>query len=318
MKLCRVIEPGLFTTVQDLGRPGFQRFGVPISGAMDQHALIVANLLLGNESRDAGLEITLLGPKLEFLDETQIAVTGADLSPTINREEVACWQTLHVSKDDVLSFGRPQSGCRAYLAVKGGIDVPVVLGSRSTYSRGGFGGFQGRKLKAGDIVEAFKPDALLKHGFRMPQQLIPHYSSKLTVEVVLGPQHSFFTDRRIETFLSSTFTVTSASDRMGYRLDGPQIKRRGSADMVSDAIPVGAVQVPRSGKPIIMMLDAQTTGGYPKIAVVTSPGISRLGQAKPGDRVQFSKISPNKARTKLLKHTRTLNQMKTHLEESEC
>lgn len=317
MKLCRVIKPGLSTTVQDLGRCGFQRYGVPFSGAMDDYAFTAANLLVGNKPNDACLEITLLGPELEFLNETQIAITGATLSPTINGEKVASWRTLQICRGDVLSFGRSQSGCRAYLAVRGGIDVPVVLGSRSTYVRGGFGGFQGRRLKTGDIIEAYKTNTPLKAGFLMPHELIPHYSDELTVEVVLGPQSDYFTDRGMETFLSSTYTVTTESDRMGYQLDGSPVEQKSLMDMVSDAIPVGAVQVPRSGKPIIVMKDAQTTGGYPKIAVVITPDVSRLGQVKPNNKVRFSNISLNKARTKLLEYRKTLSQMKRKLVQLE-
>ncbi|MDH5447989.1 MAG: biotin-dependent carboxyltransferase family protein [Candidatus Bathyarchaeota archaeon] len=313
MKSCKVIKSGLFTTVQDLGRYGFQRYGVPVSGVMDNYAFVVANLLVGNKPNDACLEMTLLGPELEFINDAQIAITGAAFLPTINGENDAGWQTLHVCNGDVLSFGRLQSGCRAYVAVRGGVDVPVVLGSRSTYVRGGFGGFEGRRLKAGDVIQTYMPSTFLKSGFLMPQELIPCYSNDVMVEVVLGPQSDYFTDRGLETLLSSIYTVTAESDRMGYRLDGAKVEQKDSLNMVSDAIPVGAVQVPRSGKPILVMRDAQTTGGYPKIAVVTTPDVSRLGQAKPNDKIQFSKISPSKARTKLLEHMKTLSQMKGKL-----
>lgn len=312
MKLCKVIKPGFFTTVQDVGRWGFQRYGVPVSGAMDNYALVAANLLVGNKLNDACLEITLLGPELEFLSDTQIAITGAALSPTLNGGNVACWQTLQVCNGDVLSFGRLQSGCRAYVALRGGIDVPVVLGSKSTYVRGGFGGFEGRRLKTGDVIQAHKISKL-KSDFLVPQELVPCYHDELMVEVVLGPQSDYFTDQGLETLISSIYTVTAESDRMGYRLNGAKVEQKGSLKMISDAVPVGAVQVPRSGKPIIVMRDAQTTGGYPKIAVVSTSDISRLGQAKPNDKIRFSKISTSKARTKLLEYMKTLSQMKGRL-----
>ncbi len=312
MKLCKVIKPGFFTTVQDVGRWGFQRYGVPVSGAMDNYALVAANLLVGNKLNDACLEITLLGPELEFLSDTQIAITGAALSPTLNGGNVACWQTLQVCNGDVLSFGRLQSGCRAYVALRGGIDVPVVLGSKSTYVRGGFGGFEGRRLKTGDVIQAHKISKL-KSDFLVPQELVPCYHDELMVEVVLGPQSDYFTDQGLETLISSIYTVTAESDRMGYRLNGAKVEQKGSLKMISDAVPVGAVQVPRSGKPIIVMRDAQTTGGYPKIAVVSTSDISRLGQAKPNDKIRFSKISTSKARTKLLEYMKTLSQMKGKL-----
>lgn len=317
MKLCKVVKPGLFTTVQDFGRRGFRRYGVPVSGVMDAYAFAAANLLVGNKPDDACLEITLLGPEFELFNKAHIAITGAALSPAINGETVACWRTLHVYKGDVLSFGSPQSGCRAYLAVRGGVDVSVVLGSRSTHVRGGFGGFQGRRLKAGDIIEAYVPSTSFKKGFQMPQELVPCYGNELTVEVVLGPQVDYFTKRGANTFLSSIYTASSESDRMGYRLNGPEVEQKSPLDMVSDAIPVGAVQVPRSGKPIIVMRDAQTTGGYPKIAVVTTSDVSRLGQVKPNDKIRFLKISPSKARAKLLEYRKALWQIRGKLEEVE-
>lgn len=317
MKLCRVINPGLSTTVQDLGRVGFQRYGVPVSGAMDTYALMAANLLVGNQPNEACLETTLLGPELEFLNQAQIAITGAALSSTINGKSVPCWQTLQVCRGDVLSFGYLKNGCRAYLAVRRGFDVPPVLGSKSTYVRGGFGGLEGRPLRAGDIIGTCQAGKPLKSGYSMPKELIPSYSSELKVEVVLGPQSDFFTDRGLETFLSGVYTVTVESDRMGYRLEGPEVEQKEFLDMVSDAVPVGSVQVPRNGEPIIVMKDAQTTGGYPKIAVVATPDISLLGQAKPNHKIRFSKVSFRQARVKILEYLKTLRQMKKRLEKSE-
>ena len=313
LKLCEVTEPGFFTTVQDLGRSGFQRYGVPVSGAMDTYALTAANLLAGNKPNDACLEITLIGPELLFLSEAQIALTGATLCPRLSGERVACWQTLQVNKGEVLSFGSSQNGCRAYLAVRGGINVPVVLGSRSTYVRGEFGGFHGRQLKTGDVLEKYESTVPLTSGFSMPTEAVPEYTSELLVEVVLGPQSDCFTERGLEIFLSDIYELTTESDRMGYRLKGGEVERKGSMDIVSDAIPVGAIQVPRNGKPIILMRDAQTTGGYPKIAVISTPDISRLGQAKPRDRIRFSKVSSTKARERLLEYLKALSLLKGRL-----
>ncbi|UCG36333.1 MAG: biotin-dependent carboxyltransferase family protein [Candidatus Bathyarchaeota archaeon] len=313
MKLCRVAKPGFFTTVQDLGRYGFHRYGVPISGAMDAYSFVVANLLVDNNPQDAGFEITLVGPRLEFLAETEVAITGADLSPTINGELVCLWRTLQILDGDVLSFGPSVGGCRAYLAARGGIDVPSVLGSRSTYVRGSFGGFNGRELREGDIIGAAKHKISSRGGFMLPQELVPQYYDDFSVEVVLGPQSGFFTKDGLETFLSSTYTVTIESDRMGYRLDGNEIERREGQRMISDAIPVGAIQVPESGRPIIMMRDAQTTGGYPKISVVVTPDVSRLAQARPNDTVSFSAISLSNAREKYVRFSRAFAQIKGRL-----
>ena len=316
MKLCKVTSPGFFTTVQDSGRLGFQRYGVPVSGAMDGYAFTAANLLVGNKPNDACLEATLLGPELLFLSKTQVAVTGAAFSPTVNREAVACWQTLQIRDGDLLSLGSPRNGCRAYLAMRGGIEVAMVLGSKSTYVRGSFGGFQGRQLKTGDVLEVQEPAKPLARSYSMPPELIPNYSGELTVEVTLGPQTRYFTDQGLETFLSSVYEVTSESDRMGYRLDGAEVELKDALSMVSDAIVVGAVQVPRDGKPIILMRDAQTTGGYPKIAVVTTPDISRLGQAKPNNKIRFAEVTPSKARDKLIEYRKSLSLLTNKFIES--
>jgi antagonist of KipI len=316
MKLCSVVTPGLFTTVQDLGRYGFQRYGVPVSGAMDVYAFAAANRLASNDVNAACLEITLTGPTLEFREDAQIAITGGAVTPTLNGEPVPCWQTLQVRRGDQLALGPLQSGCRAYLAVGGGIDAPLVLGSRSTYVRGGFGGFQGRRLRKGDVIAVNKPTSALRPRLSMPRELIPEYGREIAVEVVLGPQSDYFIEAGLGTMLSEVYSVTTESDRMGYRLTGPEIHGKDAGHMVSDAIPIGAVQVPRSGQPIIVMRDAQTTGGYPKLAVVTTPDVARLGQVRPNDRIRFSRISLHRARTRFLTFQSSLDHMHEKLIKS--
>jgi biotin-dependent carboxylase-like uncharacterized protein len=316
MKLCSVVTPGLFTTVQDLGRYGFQRYGVPVSGAIDVDAYGAANCLVANHVHAACLEITLTGPTLEFHNDAPIAITGGAATPTINGEPAPCWQTLQVRRGDALALGALQSGCRAYLAVGGGINVPLVLGSRSTYARGGFGGFQGRRLRKGDVIAANKAGAALRPRLSMPRELIPKYGREVTVEVVMGPQSECFTEVGVSTLLSEAYSVTSESDRMGYRLNGLEIEQKDAGPMVSDAIPIGAVQVPRSGQPIIVMRDAQTTGGYPKLAVVTTPDVARLGQVRSNDRIRFSRISLHRARARFLTFQSSLAQMHGKLIES--
>ena len=312
MELFRVIKPGLFTTVQDLGRHGFQKFGVPISGAMDKYAFACANLLVGNQINDACLEITLLGPELDVLNKAQIAVAGADFSLSLNGNFVPMWQTINVEKGDAFAFlGSPRGGCRAYLAVRGGIDVPLVLGSRSTYVRGGFGGYEGRRLKPGDLIQAFTPEQFLEDKRIMPSELTPRYEKEFSVNVVLGPQEDIFTPKSVEVFLSNVYTVTPESDRMGYRLDGVSIERKSMAELVTDALMQGSVQVPGNGKPIVLMTDAQTSGGYPKIATVTTPGVSRLAQARPNDKVHFNRISLAEAHVQYVEFCRVLAQFGT-------
>jgi biotin-dependent carboxylase-like uncharacterized protein len=308
MHAFQVLEPGFFTTVQDLGRYGYLKYGVPISGAMDSFSMVVANLLVVNNPNDACLEITLIGPELQALADTQIAVTGGKISAKINGKDVPMWRTLTVHKGDMVSLGKVESGCRSYLAIRGGINTPMVLGSRSTYVRGKFGGIEGRPLKTGDIIEVFSVPPL-EACFKMPENLMPHFTNNFIVHVVLGPQVDMFTEKGIETFLSNLYKVTIESDRMGYRLEGPIIEHRGKVDIVSDALLPGAVQVPKSGKPIIIMRDAQTTGGYTKIAVAITPDLDKLGQAKPNDNIRFLEITPREAHERLLEYRKNLSNL---------
>ncbi|MGB9684269.1 MAG: biotin-dependent carboxyltransferase family protein [Candidatus Bathyarchaeales archaeon] len=308
MNLFHVLKPGFFTTVQDLGRYGYLGYGVPISGAMDTFSMVAANLLVENNPNDACLEITLIGPELNALADTQIAITGGNLSPKINGETVPMWQTLTIHKGDVISFGKVENGCRSYLSIRGGINTPTILESKSTYVRGKFGGIEGRWLKAGDVIEGFNVPPI-ENAYKMPENLVPRFTNDFTVHVILGPQADMFTEKGVETFLSNPYKVTIESDRMGYRLEGPTIEHKGKADIVSDALLPGAIQVPKNGKPIVIMRDAQTTGGYPKIAVVTTPDLDRLGQAKPNDTVRFSEITLEDAYKRLFEYRKTLSSL---------
>ncbi|HHY92714.1 MAG TPA: biotin-dependent carboxyltransferase, partial [Firmicutes bacterium] len=226
-----------------------------------------------------------------------IALAGADLGATLNGEPLPLWQAVAVKTGDEIAFSGVRSGCRAYLAVAGGIDVPLVMGSRSTYLRGKIGGLEGRALKAWDQLAAGEPAAAARArvGRRVPAELIPTYDANITLRVVLGPQDDLFTPAGRETFLTSEYAVTNEADRMGYRLEGPKIEHAGGADIISDGIPLGAVQVPGHGQPIVMLADRQTTGGYTKIATVISADLFRIGQAKPGDKVRFAAVSRQEA-----------------------
>jgi len=291
MDALEVIQPGAFTTVQDLGRYGYQKYGVSPSGAMDRFALRVANLLAGNEEGEAAIEATLLGPRLRALAELRVAFTGADLSPAVDGRPVAMWRAVRVARGSVLSFGAPRSGCRAYLAIGGGIDFPVVMGSRSIHVRSGLGG-DGRALAGGDVIKIKDPgDRGEKSEFPvLPAEFIPVYGRQEEVRVLLGPQADSFTRKGIETFLSSSYEITPQADRMGYRLKGPKVEHRSGADILTDGTPPGSIQVPGDGQPIILLADGQTTGGYAKIAVVASVDLDLLGQARPGDKVRFRRI----------------------------
>lgn len=315
MNVFQVLKPGFFTTVQDLGRYGYLKYGIPVSGAMDTFSMIAANLLVANSPNDACLEATLIGPELKALKDTQIAVTGGEITVKINGKSAPMWQTLTVHEGDTISLGNVERGCRSYLAVKGGIDTPLVLGSRSTYVRGRLGGIEGRPLKTGDTIKGFNVP-LLETSRKMPEKLVPRFTGEITVHVVLGPQADMFTDEGIETFISSKYKVTIESDRMGYRLDGPTIEHKGKAEIVSDALIPGAIQVPRSGKPIVIMRDAQTSGGYPKIAVAATPDLDMLGQAKPNDTIRFTEITLTEAHERFLEYREKLLSLAEKLVET--
>jgi KipI family sensor histidine kinase inhibitor len=285
-----VIDAGALTTVQDLGRYGFQRYGVPVSGAMDAFALRIANLLVGNAEDAAALEMTVTGPQIEVLDDTVIALAGADMQPRIDDLPAPTWRAVPVAKGAILSFRGLRAGARAYLAVAGGIDVPFVLGSRSTYLRSHFGGFEGRALQPGDRL--FRGAASTSIEARaMPASWSPTYVGSHRVRVVPGPQDDLFTTRGMQTLVGSAYTIGSQSDRMGYRLEGPRVEHAGAADILSDGTPAGAVQVAGDGMPLVLLADRGTTGGYAKIGTVISVDLPRLAQSRPDDRIFFDAVS---------------------------
>jgi len=294
METFEVVQPGPLTTVQDLGRHGWQQYGVPPSGAIDDYAFRIGNVLVGNDESAASLEITLVGCQLRVLEDTVIALTGADLAPTLNGAPIPMWETFPVSRADKIAFLRLKTGCRAYLAVSGGIAVPRVMASAATCIRAGIGGFEGRALRSGDILRTVE-DTPPPIRVRVPPEYRPEYGSRIELRVILGPQDDYFTGEGIRTFLRSEYTISGQADRMGCRLEGPQIQHSAEADIISDGIPLGAVQVPGNGLPIILLVDRQTTGGYTKIATVVSTEIPKLAQAKPGDKVGFRQVGDERA-----------------------
>ncbi|MBI4201431.1 MAG: biotin-dependent carboxyltransferase [Chloroflexi bacterium] len=306
-----VLEGGLLTTVQDLGRYGYQRYGVPVSGALDQFALRVANILVGNQEGDAGLEITMSGPRLRFLAEAVFANAGGDLDPRLDDRPLPMWRAVAVPEGSVLSFGGMRDGMRAYLAFAGGIDVPLVLGSRSTYTRSRLGGLEGRALKPGDRLASPGDGPLTRaEGRELSREQVPAYGHSHLLRVVLGPQDDAFTQEGTHTFCSSTYTVTPQSDRIGFRLQGPRIQHKKGADIVSDGIPFGAVQVAGDGMPIVLLADRGATGGYTKIATVASVDISRLAQAAPGDTVTFRSVTVAEAQEALSQQEAMIRRLK--------
>lgn len=293
MEIFEVIQPGAYTTVQDRGRFGYQQFGVPVCGVVDSFAYRLANALVGNFQGQAVLEATIFGPTLNVLNQGLIAVTGGNLLPLLNNSPLPMWESVAVQPDDILQFKGVKNGCRAYIAVAGGIDVPKVMGSRSTYVAGKIGGINGRPLAAGDRLN--KGEGIGKAGDRITSDLIPIYSHDIEIRVILGPQDDYFSEG-IDKFFASTFKVSTKADRMGYRLEGSQIMQREAIEksIISEPSVPGGIQVPPDGQPIILLVE-QTVGGYTKIATVISSDIGKVGQAKPGDQIHFRQVEIDKA-----------------------
>lgn len=283
-----VVRAGMLTTVQDLGRWGYQANGVPVAGPMDAYSHGLANRLVGNLSSAAALEVTLMGPELEAKAEIECAVAGATFALAAGDRALPMHAPFTLRAGDRLRFGTRSAGARATLAFRGGIDVPPVFGSRATSLISGMGAFGGRPLKAGDVLQIAPVTTLVTPGVA-GQALVPlplpHGGARL--RVMAGPQEGFFTSLAYRTLFGSRYVITPASNRMGYRLEGPRLEHAGRADMLSDATPVGSIQVPASGQPILLMADRQTTGGYPKIGVVISADLPLAGQLAPGDWLEF-------------------------------
>ncbi len=307
----RVLSGGLFTSVQDAGRFAYQHVGVAVSGVMDAYSYRVANMLVGNSPGECVLETTLSGPTLAFDTDACIAVTGADISPQIDGQAIETWRSYRVKAGSVLAFGGLRQGARAYIAFAGGIDVPVVMGSCSTYAKGKIGGFEGRALQAGDCL-ALRGCGLVQE-YSLPDAYRPKWTGHNTLRVVLGPQDDCFTEEGIQTFLSQTYTVSQQCDRMGYRLEGAVIAHKTGGDIISDGIMLGSVQVPGNGLPIILMADRQTTGGYTKIATVISCDLPLIAQAIAGNSFSFQAVSIEQAQDALETQAKLLAEMPQNL-----
>lgn len=311
-----IVSPGLLTTVQDLGRFGYQRYGIPVCGALDSVSLRIANILVGNRDHLAGLEITAIGPTIRFVAGTTIAVVGANLEPTLDGVPIPGWESVNAPAGSALSFGSPRDGLRAYLAVAGGIDVPLVMNSRATDIKGGFGGFEGRALRAGDVLSAgYSPYSSTSLSNSLPPDISrqPTYEQRFTLRVVLGPQNDSFTEAGVSTLLGSEYTVSNDTDRTGCRLEGPIIEHISGADIVSDGTALGSVQVPGSGNPIVLLADRGTTGGYTKIATVVSADIGLLAQAMPGAKIRFEDVSVEEAHAIYMNQELMIADLKAHV-----
>lgn len=292
MPSLKVIRPGMLTTVQDLGRWGWQGSGVPVAGPMDPYSHRAANRLVDNDDAAAALEITLIGPELEADADVLCAVAGAPFGLSVDGRHVPMHEPFTLRSGTRLRFGTRVAGTRAALAVRGGFDVEAPFGSRASSLISATGPFGGRPLQAGDLLPVGHD--WMRRGFRggsganrrAPAPLaVPRGGARL--RVIRGPQEQMFTAEAYETLFESRYTVTASSNRMGYRLDGAPLRHAGAADILSEATPLGSIQVPASGKPILLMADRQTTGGYPRIATVITADIPLAGQLAPGDWIEF-------------------------------
>ena len=288
----QIINPGPLTSVQDAGRFGYMEYGITSSGVMDMDAYRTVNKLVGNHEGEAVLEATLMGPTFQVSGEGLIAFYGADMPATLDGAPLERGKAYLVKDGQTVAFGMAKSGVRAYIAFAGGIDVPVVMGSRSTNMKCEIGGYQGRKLAAADILPIADPKEGRKKWEKLMKQSVPakDYPSQISVRVVLGPQDDYFTKKGLDTFLHTGYQVSPQSDRMGIRFLGEAIEGVSSMDIVSDGITFGSIQITSEGLPIILMADHQTTGGYAKIATVVTEDLCKLAQARPGDHVAFEAV----------------------------
>ncbi|WP_291718858.1 biotin-dependent carboxyltransferase family protein [Clostridium sp.] len=321
-----VLTPGLLTTIQDYGRYGYQRYGVIASGAMDAYSMRLANIVVGNDENEGVLEITLIGPSLEIPGGSLISITGADLSPSIDGRRVPMERPVYLNEDSILNFGRCTYGCRCYLSIAGGFDVPAFMGSKSTYIRAGIGGKEGRALQKDDVLEiGEKPelslsiiDKLKHHGkvgsFTAPgwyvKNSFPDGSDAVVIRVFEDRQFDCVKEESIRDFFSLPFSIDSRSDRMGYRFKGPKIEFRKSIEMISGEVSFGTVQIPPDGNPIVLLADRATAGGYPKIAHVAACDVQKLVQLKPSEKVKFRKITLKEAENLYLNREKYIEELK--------
>lgn len=320
----QIIRPGLLTTVQDEGRIGYRRYGVPVGGSMDMFAARAANILVGNSRHDAVLEITMSGPELQVQTNQLVSLCGADLSATVDRQPVPLWRPVLLRAGSVLKFGACRHGLRAYLAFAGGIDVPEVMGSRSTDVKTGFGGFHGRALLAADVLDTGSIQEQVRQWMRFMEEQLgdnksmvapawllsererPNYYGKAVVRVMQGQDCAEFSAESLDRFYTEDYLISPQSDRMGYRMQGLRLELDRPLHRLSEAVTFGTVQVPADGQPIVLMADHQTIGGYPVIAQVAAVDLPILAQARPRSRVSFAAITHEDARNLYIERERNL------------
>lgn len=294
MPKIKVIKPGFQSTIQDLGRFGFSHYGVSISGAADPLALRIGNLLVGNNQNTPAIEMTLIGGEFQFDCDTFISITGSDFQPKLNNKSIPLWTTIKVSAGQTLSFSNTLNGARCYLCVYKGINVPLVLNSTSTHLLTSMGGYRGRSLIKGDVLKIEESENKLDF-YQVNKPILNLLYNSREILVTQGTQINYFPEDTINIFLSSCYKVREDSNRMGLRLCGAKLERSIKEDIITEGIPLGAIQISYDAQPIILFVEHQTTGGYPKIANVISADLHRIGQLKPRDEVKFSFVSIEEA-----------------------
>jgi len=317
-----VIRAGILTTIQDLGRYGYQKFGLNINGAMDEGAARVANILVGNDENCAVLELTLTGTSLKMTADHLIAICGGDMSATMNGQSVPNWQPFIASKDAIISFGHYKSGCRVYIALAGGINVSAVLGSYSTNIRANIGGYEGRALRNGDVIEVHdmrsqscsmglwkKLHSNESNTFNA-QHFGIAYADSVTIRFIAGPEYDLLDEDNKMKFTQSKWIIDSQSDRMGYRLQGPSLEMKRKQELITEGVVHGIIQLPANGQPIVLLSDRQTTGGYPRIAVVAAVDIPMFGQLKPGSAITFAAVTIEEAEKLLFDSEKDIKRLK--------
>ena len=313
MTALRVLEPGIFASIQDLGRPGLRRYGIPTSGGMDRYSLRLANLLVGNPEDSACLEVTLGGTALEAMGDTVVAVTGADLSPKLNEGEMPQWEAIRIKRGDRIRFTTPRRGCRSYLSIVGGFETPICLGSRSSYSRSKLGQVESRILTRGEELTSSKYKLSIEEivGRRVESSLIPRILERPTVDIIFAREdRGLFPDESFDYLTKSVYTVSTESDRVGYRLIGQKLSHLRAPEILSEPTPPGSVQVPGDGQPIVLMADGPTTGGYPKIGYVATSDLSTIAQLKPGDSITFREVTVKEAVARLLEQEKKVQEIR--------
>ncbi|MDA1904693.1 biotin-dependent carboxyltransferase family protein [Bacillus cereus] len=318
-----VLHAGMFTTVQDLGRSHYQQYGVPVGGAMDQSALRMINMLVGNEENEAALEMTIMGPKLLIKKTTLLAIGGADMEPLLNGGRIPLWRPILVEEGSMLCFGKVNSGCRAYVTFAGGIHIDCTMGSKSTYIRAAIGGIEGRMLKKGDyfqigersemancFIQDLQKDERIKTKWAISSSVRPKYKKNPKLRVITDFEYDQFTEESKKAFFTKEYKVSNYADRMGYRVEGEILNRAVEKEILSSPVTFGTIQVPNGGQPIILMSDRQTTGGYPRMGNIISVDLPLLAQLKPGDYVSFEKITLEEAEQLYIEQEVNMNLLK--------